>query len=533
MSKMGIHCLHSSFRIQSIAHPGGTMDFEKHLFISYAHIDNLPLSPEQKGWISRFHDTLNVILSQRLGKKAIIWRDQKLAGNDVFASEIVAQFPKTAVLISVLSPRYLASDWCKREVEEFCKVAEHACGLLVGNKCRVVKVIKSPVDRNSGLPDVMKSSLGYQFYDLDEDNTPLELDPVFGPEMAQKYNIKVAKLAWEIAVVLNSLAEMPAPGAPSVENVRPEEEPADASPKLAEKLAVYLAECSFDQRDAREALEAELKFHGYRVLPDHQLPREESDYITQVTNLLAQCRLSIHLVGSAYGSVPDGPTEKSVVVLQNELATQASHARGLHRIIWVPENLAPKQDEQQEFILKLKTDAESQYGADLITSSERETLKTAMHAALAKSRKQVQPAPAGEDPGEKVLYLICDQRDRPATIPLRKFLKSSNMNVRIPVFDGDAATVRQANEDLLKQCCGVVIFYGEAGEAWKRSVDSEVKKMRGTAAQFPVWTYLADPPSDAKNDMVELDEPRVANCIAGFSEAAVAPLVQALEKVFA
>ena len=106
----------------------GTPRFEKHLFISYAHMDNQPLTPEQQGWISRFHASLNVMLSMRLGRPAEIWRDQKLSGNDVFADEIVSQFPKTALLISVLTPRYLESDWCTREVEEFSKAVEHSGG---------------------------------------------------------------------------------------------------------------------------------------------------------------------------------------------------------------------------------------------------------------------------------------------------------------------------------------------------------------------------------------------------------------------
>src|SRR5215831_16451974 len=79
--------------------------FKKDLFISYAHIDNQPLTPEQKGWISRFHASLEALLSMRLGQAAKIWRDDKLQGNDVFADKIVDQFTHTAVLVSVLTLR--------------------------------------------------------------------------------------------------------------------------------------------------------------------------------------------------------------------------------------------------------------------------------------------------------------------------------------------------------------------------------------------------------------------------------------------
>ena len=58
------------------------MGFDKHLFISYAHLDNQPFPPEQQGWITRFHASLEAFLSMRLGGKTEIWRDEKLQGND-------------------------------------------------------------------------------------------------------------------------------------------------------------------------------------------------------------------------------------------------------------------------------------------------------------------------------------------------------------------------------------------------------------------------------------------------------------------
>ena len=118
------------------------MAFEKHLFISYAHIDNQPLTPERKGWITRFHDSLEAMLSMRIGHKAKIWRDAKLQGNDVFAKEIIEQFPKTALLISVLTPRYVQSEWCTREVREFCEIASETGGLVIGN-CSMISLAKT------------------------------------------------------------------------------------------------------------------------------------------------------------------------------------------------------------------------------------------------------------------------------------------------------------------------------------------------------------------------------------------------------
>ena len=224
------------------------MKFKKSLFISYAHIDNQPLTAGQQGWITRFHESLEAILSMRMGGTAQIWRDDKLQGNDVFADEIVDQFAQTALLVSVLTPRYLKSKWCTKEIAEFCSCAELSGGIVVGNKARIFKVLKSPVETQEPLPSVMKDVLGYEFFTF-EDGTPLELDPAYGEKFAQGYNRKIGKLAWDIAQLLKTLEI---------------EDGHIAHDKQSEdKATIYLAECSFERKEAREILEVELIRHGY------------------------------------------------------------------------------------------------------------------------------------------------------------------------------------------------------------------------------------------------------------------------------
>jgi hypothetical protein len=493
------------------------MSFERHLFISYAHIDNQPLTPGQQGWISQFHASLEAMLSMRMGRRAEIWRDQKLQGNDVFADEIVQQFPKTAVLLSVLTPRYVESDWCTREIKEFCKAAEQSGGLTLDNKARVIKVIKTPVETKGLLPPLLQQMLGYEFYTF-VDEAPLELDPAFGPEMAQKYNLKLAKLAWDISRLLkkmNAAAESAAL-------------PSSAKP------VVYLAECSYDRREFREALEADLHLQGYQVLPDQPLPRDEAEYVTEVTRLLQRCKLSIHLVGSGMGAAPDGPSQKSVVVLQNELAVQRSKSNGLKRVIWLPEGTRSGHTEQQRFIDALQQDAQAQFGADLVTA-DSESFKGAVRAALQSLEK---PEPArternGYSTGTMLLYLICDERDRQATIPLRKFLRGAGFDVKIPLFEGDAATVRQANQDLLTQCDAVLTFYGAGGEAWKRTVDNDLKRMKAYRGEKPVppaFVFLAEPATADKNDLIDLEEPNLINGLQGVTAAGMEPFLSSVRR---
>ena len=94
------------------------------VFISYAHIDNESLTEGQKGWISQLHRTREVRLRQLMGENPKVWRDQKLMGNDVFDETLEDQFSKARVMVSIVSPRYVKSEWCQREALEFHDAAE-------------------------------------------------------------------------------------------------------------------------------------------------------------------------------------------------------------------------------------------------------------------------------------------------------------------------------------------------------------------------------------------------------------------------
>ncbi len=488
------------------------MQFQRHLFISYAHIDNVPLTEHQQGWITRFHDTLSAMLSMRIGRKAEIWRDSKLNGDDIFADEIIQQFPQTALLISILTPRYAESEWCTREVKEFCKCAAATGGLVVDNKSRVLKVIKTPVENEAFLPPVMREVLGYPFFVFDEHHVPLELDPAYGDEFTRKYNLKLATLAYDIAGLIKKI-----------------ESPAASKDKTSAKPAVYLAESSFDRRDAREALESELRFHGYPVFPDIQLPRSEDEYLAAVEGFLARCELSIHLVGAKYGSVPDGPSEKSVTILQNELAIKQYKRSGLRRILSLPEGTRSESPAQQEFINRLLRDADLQAGADLVTG-DIEDLKEVVRSALKKLQEPKLAPP--ESRGNRLIYLICDEPDRQATISLRKFLRSRGWDVQVPLFEGNATTVRQNNQDLIAECDAVILFYGNGDEAWKRSIESELKKANAYRAGKPLLAshiYLAQPSTECKRELIELEEPNVINGLQSLSDTEMLKFVNAME----
>src|SRR5262249_15612296 len=151
-----------------------------------------------------------------------------------------------------------------------------------------------------------------------------------------------------------------------------------------------------------------------------------------------------------------------------------------------------------------------------------------IHATL----KKIEQPPARDaiaaqaaDDKTKLVYLICDEKDRKVTIPLRKWCKQQGFEVALPAFEGDASQVRTANQQLLASCDAVLLFYGAGDEAWKRTVDNELKKMAGYRGGKPLLarsTYLAEPRTSDKGDLIDMEEPGLINGLAGFAETTMA-----------
>jgi len=510
------------------------MRFSKDVFISYAHLDNH--GGAIAGWVNRFHETLDGVLSQRLGHKAQIWRDEKLKGNDVFSEEIVSQLPNTAVLVSVISPRYIQSEWCLREASIFCTVAQQPPGLKVNNKSRIFKIIKTPPPTLDPLPAPMRETLGFDFFvrvkadnseSKDEDDAPLELDSCYSADLEKKFNSAVAKLAWDICKTLEyvekagiaSVTPLPSSAPQAIATTRP---------------TVYLADCAYDRRDDRDALRSELAMHGYPVLPDRLLPEDEAEYRAEVTRLLERSALSVHLLGASEGLRPAGEGKDSVVVIQNALSVERARAAPLRRVVSLPNGTVAKNPRHQQFLDAMHRDADMQGVADVI-GGDLEAVKAQMHVALkrielAQAAKSDAASASDATKEEPRLYVIYDKTDLQATGDLRDVLEM-HFKVLKPAFGGTAEEVRQANEERLTQCDAVLIYYGSGTDMWMDSVSSEVEKAAALRPGRPlraVFKWLAGPPTDDKNDKMRNPKPDVINALSGFSESLVEPIVKTL-----
>lgn len=169
-------------------------------FISYAHNDNRPLNGVR--WINSFHENLETCLNQKCGNRVIIWRDKKMRGNDHIDNTILIELRKSYILISVLSPSYVNSRWCRKELSEFWNFATNDGGVYIGCKSRIFKVIQCPIPPEDE-PREMENLIGYQFFGGDdEDSVYPEID---SGGKKQKYFDELRKLAKDICSLLREI----------------------------------------------------------------------------------------------------------------------------------------------------------------------------------------------------------------------------------------------------------------------------------------------------------------------------------------
>jgi hypothetical protein len=428
--------------------------FTNDVFISYAHADNT------EGWVNQFHDRLGNRLRQLDGNASFeIWRDPKVDGADVVSDKIYKNLNSSGILISILSPNGLDSNWCQQERERFERATRSTGGFRLGDKVRAIKVTKTPCTGDQHR-DVF-GTLGYEFYRRVQQTgrfVELGLD-------SQEFNDKVLEIAQEVHELLQQLNTR-------VVNPLPD-------------LAVYVAAVSSDLDPCRTCIVNQLEAWNCRVYPEGVLVGGLSLSRTSISKALSACSFSVHCVGPRRPSVPEDET-LSLDLLQLECA----RASQINRVVC--------QIGQPHVALEQSLKQTANQGVeDLIRPETQDRLLQLLEDRVGSLRK----AGAGAAGNLPTVYVVCSPAERDDALQIKHCLEAErHFAAVLPIHKVDDESVRlRDHRSILMTCHAVVIYWGaKAKEAWFREQQRDVigARQKRRANPLPGFCLSLSPDAD-------------------------------------
>jgi hypothetical protein len=475
--------------------------FGHDVFISYTHEDDR----EEAGvrWVARFEAELKSRLAKVTGHSISTWRDDKLTGADRFGPEIDRQLADSAVLLLIVTPSYLRSEWCSRERATFVQRARANRGLDVNNKARLVKIAKTrvPLDR---YPADLRELLEFRFYVEEPNGTAREFHLSPDEFVQRRFYTVVDDAAQAIAEILTGLEPGGLPAA---------------------KGSIYVGETSRDIESDRDQLRRSLVQRGYAVLPQASLRMLTGPEVEQIAQAdLSQCQLAVFPIGAYYGTVPERSNNRSITELQLDEASNWQTRGTLPRMIWVPPAVAAAEERQQRLLTHVRLELPAK-GFEIIESPLTE-IETHITDRLERPALVIEEAGDASEDGAEI-YLLCLPRDRDAARAVRDCLFDEGFEVRLPPTTDEGAGPLHARR--LEVADAFLVYWGSADEGWVEPILTELRKAKGFRKGKPILSkalFVADPPTVEKRDFLT----RHATLLQGFSST---PVKQALEPMLA
>ncbi len=497
------------------------MNFEYDIILSYSEEDDLEMVGMDKGWVTNFRRFLSTLLSQisRKEPRILVITETSLPENLV---------DKAPVFIAIFSRSFFKSTRLVDDLKSFCEKAESDGNLEINSLSRLFKVIKQPIDVDSELPEYQKL-LPYNFFEVDPlTGEAREFDRFFGSNAERGFWMKLVDMAYDISQYTLELTE---------------KKDDSVIQESSRDKTVYLSSTGVDMIIQRDVIKRELIRHGYKVLPDHSLPKEVNALEDMVKNDLKKCRLSIHLVGEDYGYKPKG-SDLSVVDIQHKIASDYSNymvnKKGkdkqlFSRLIWLSPDLKNVTERQKIFIEDLKSDAATLDEAEVLQITLQEFKSIIREELVTGGRFNVSREVAGyekieEDTGQDMIYVICDKPDLNSVAPLSQYLEKKGFKVVAPTYDGDLVDLRYIHQENLRRCDASIIYSETSSEDWIKAKLQDLLKAPGFGRSKPIKAkavYLGRD-NGINKENIEKGKAMLISGAGDFNEEKLVPFLQKL-----
>ncbi len=410
------------------------------LFVSYAHLDNEPSAPGAAGWVDLTVDKLQHEVRQRLGRRDFtIWTDRQLAANYPLTDELMRAISRSAMLLVVMSPSYLASDWCTKERRAFLS--------LIKDRVRdgSVFLIEHLRVEDSKVPAEFQELIRLCFWARESETAP---DcPYIADPLDSRFVRAVSGLSYLIKKHVEGLSAV-RQGVPGAA--------AQSSP------AIFVARSTDDLEEHEEEVKSSLAQAQINVLPRVRYPHvDEVSFKQAMLKDLSQCKMFVQLLGHSRGRELDFAPGKRLSLWQHHIAAES----GIRRMVWRDRNL------------DLSDIADIEYRG-LLESAQACGIEEFKSALVEEFFRQ--PQPANKDSVGVMAFVNANPDDLALAREVSEGLKQFGVHCFLPMTKGTPEEIRRDLEENLKSCDGLLLIYGKTGPDWIRS---QLRQNRKAIAQ--------------------------------------------------
>jgi hypothetical protein len=461
--------------------------YEHDVFVSYAHVDDDPEPGETTGWVTTLVSSLKSKLGQKLGRSDAfsLWMDHELLGHASISRQLIDTLERTATLVIILSPGYVASSWCQREASTFlshlARRRESSSQIFIVRRDRI----------DGGEPEEFGDLAGYQFWVQDNLGTSSRILGTPRPTPSDlRYYDRLNDLVTQLAEQLKSLRGPAQRG--------PQKETPNQGP------TIFIAEPTDDLDEVHHDVKRYLQQAGMRVLPDCWYPRDPGAFQRAAVKDLANCDVFVQLLSGSVGKrTPDVPDGYSYLQLK------MAESSGKPILQWRTEDLDTGKisDARHRALLERET---------VLAVGIEEFKRTIKERVLKKK------APAPTKPIDAFVFVDGEAGDSPLAEQVCEALKQYGAGYVLPERRGTAAEMRQELERNLVDCDALIVVYGSSDRGW---VDEQLRQCRKAISKrdrpLQAVAVFEGPPETKERLNVNLPKMMTIDCRRGLDEVAL------------
>lgn len=376
------------------------------IFVSYAHVDNEIFSGAKLGWVTHFESNLRKRLASDKGRKENIdvWMDFKLKGNDVITPEIEEKLRASHTLCILLSPGWIASEWCQNELTIFCE-SHH-------NIEQRIFVIELKNLKSEQKPVVLRDLNGYPFWFKNEQER-IRLRGFPEPQTADtEYFNRLIDLSGDVVQALANFR-------PEITTTKTE--------IFIPKVTIYVAPVNDALYDQRANLVSELKQFQIAVLPG------KNALTTDTSSELGKCSHFVQLLSA----------DSMMGIPQQQLAIAEKAGKPVMQ--WRDPQLniaADSINQEHKQLLEHKT---------VIAAALPDFVRKVRETVLPKENPDPGSVPP-KQPEKKIIFVHAGQEDFLQAQTIAAFLQRKGYGFALPSYDGTPERIRKTIERGFQFC---------------------------------------------------------------------------------